>query len=285
MPEKKNSIIAFYGTVPVPSESSMRIDSFDPHKSYMDNIALSDDLPVVSDEFYSPDIKEGSIAYHPVFGNIYYRSYYRFSTERFINNLLSADANPSIAAHIIHVDSCGGEAFGCHEAYEVVRRLKKPCYALVDTTAASAGYYLAAGADKIYSSSIFSSVGCIGVMAVLYDDAGMLEKWGIKEHEYYSSYSPRKNKIFNDAEKGDGEEFVKTYLDPLAEAFINDVKSARPSASEAALEGETYYTEEAVAAGLVDGQKTLEDLISDIAKVVSKKQSRQIDINKIPFEQ
>lgn len=285
MPLKgKHSIIAFYGNLPISSAPWRQIDE-DSSKHYKAKFSLPDGMPLVKEDYDSPEIAPGSIAYHPVFGTISFRApSWRFSTERFMSDLAAADGNPAITAHIIHVDSCGGEAFGCHEAFEFVKNLQKPCYAVIDTVAASAGYYLSFGCKKIYASSIFSEIGCIGVMCTMYDDAGLLKNWGIEEHEYYSNYSPLKNKVFNDARKGDGEEFVKRFLDPLAFQFIEDVKSVRPAVSEAALQGETYYSAEALPAGLIDGENTIEEVVSMILKETSQRQNTpSIDINNINF--
>lgn len=246
---------------------------------------MAEGSPLVFFDYDSPDIQDGSIAYHPVFGPVYYRSYWRFSTERFMQDLQAAEDNPAISAHIIHVDSVGGEAFGCHEAFEAVKALKKPCYGVVDTVAASAGYYLVAAADKIYAGSIFSEVGCIGTMGVIYDDSGWLKQIGLEEHEYYSSYSPLKNKVFNDAKEGNGDEFVKKWLDPMAKQFIDDVMSARPKITQSAQEGEAYYAAEAMAAGLIDGENTLEEVVELIQKKHGPKPAAQetIDINQLNF--
>ena len=282
---KENHIVAFYGNVPVPSDSYQGIPAGS-LKPYREHFSMAEDSPLVAFDFESPDLQEGSIAYHPVFGPVYYRSGWRFSTERFIRDMKAAEANPAIIAHIIHVNSPGGEAFGCHEAFEAVKALKKPCYGVVDSVAASAGYYLIAGADKIFASSAFSHIGCIGIMCVMYDDSGMLEKYGLKEHEYYSSYSPLKNRIFNDARDGKGEDFIKRWLDPMALRFIEDVKSVRPGVTQPALEGESYYAVDAQAEGLVDGEKTLEDVVGLIRKKHGPKavsHDTTIDINQLNF--
>ncbi len=277
-------IIGFYGKVLSASASSQRYET-DSSVPYRMRFQKKDGSPLVFTDFDDPEIAGGSIAYHPVFGNVCYKSSWRFSTERFISDLKAADANPAITAHLIHVDSCGGEAFGCHEAFITVRSLSKPCYGLIDSVAASAGYYLVAGAKRIYASSMFSEIGCIGIMSVMVDDTEMLKKWGLDEHEYYSNYSPLKNKVFNDARHGNGEEFVKRFLDPYAFRFIDDVRSARKKISEEALQGETYYAANAMPAGLIDGEASLEEVVGMITEAAKPKQSTApaIDINKFNF--
>lgn len=215
------------------------------------------------------DIASGSVAYHPVFGEIVYGyHWYKASTMELMDNLKAAEANPAISAHIIHIDSHGGEAFGLHEAFGLIRSLKKPCFAVVESCAASAGYYLAAGCDKIYTTSKFSYVGSVGIMMVLVDESKYLEDLGIKVTELYSNYSPLKNADSRKLEEGETQEFIEKHLDPLAKAFIEDVKTARKKVAEDsdALKGEIYMAEEGQEIGLIDGVKSFDDALAALAK-------------------
>ena len=91
------------------------------------------------------DIPAGSVAYHPIFGEVVYGyHWYLPSTMELCDNLKAAEANPAIVAHVLHIDSPGGEAFGLHEAFELIRSLHKPVYAVVESCCCSAAYYLAA---------------------------------------------------------------------------------------------------------------------------------------------
>ena len=219
----------------------------------------------------SEKAQEGSIAYHPIFGPVYYSSWWRFSTEDFIEDLKAAEANPAIGAHLLHIDSPGGEVFALHEAHEIIKALTKPCIALIDSCGTSAAYWLACAADKIYTSSIFSSVGSIGVMSTFYDDQEAMKKYGIKEIELYSSYSDLKNKIYKDVLDGKVEEFIKTRLDPLAKQFIDDVCSVRTIAEDSeALRGKVYYATNAMPEGLVDGLNTMDGVISELQDLMPK---------------
>lgn len=229
---------------------------------------------------------DNSIAYHPIFGPIYYSSWWRFSTEDFIEDLKVAEANPAIGAHLLHIDSPGGEVFFVHEAFEAVKALTKPCIALIDSCGASAAYWIACAADKIYASSIFSNVGSIGVMSTFYDDREWMKKYGLKEIELYSSYSDLKNKIYKDVLDGKVEEFIKTRLDPLAKQFIDDVRSVRTIAEDSeALRGKIYYAMNAMPEGLIDGRGTLEEVIAELQNLMPEKADEPIiDINQLNIQ-
>lgn len=217
------------------------------------------------------DIPAGSIAYHPIFGSIRYGySWWQASTMELMDNLKAAEASDAIAAHLIHVDSHGGEAFGLHEAFELIRSLKKPVYAVVESMAASAGYYLVAGADKIFTTSKFSQVGSIGVMMTYIDDEEWMKAHGYKEIELYSNFSPLKNQAWRDLHDGKTDAFIEKYIDPLAKCFIEDVKSSRKGIAEDsdALKGEMYLAEEAQQIGLIDGVKSFDDVLAQLAKKI-----------------
>ncbi len=228
------------------------------------------------------EIPENSIAYHPVFGEIRYGSSWRhFSTADFLEDLKAAENNPAIIAHLIHIDSVGGEAYGCHEAFNAIKNLTKPCYAVIDSMAASAGYYLAAAADKIYAASPFSEVGCIGTMCTIINDDKWMEMHGFKLTNLYSNYSPLKNKVFDDAVDGKSDEFVSRFLDPLADQFIKDVCSVRSIPEEDdARKGETYYANEATPHGLIDGIKGLDEALEELATAAKPK--KDLGLNTIP---
>lgn len=285
MPPITNLSILFLAQVPSQAASQFVILEEEERRSYRDGIAIPPDTSLTYPSTFSDsEIQDGSIAYHPVFGFITYNSRWNFSTKQFIEDIKAADENPAISAHLIHIDTQGGESFGLHEAWEAVKALKKPCYALVESSALSAGFYIASAADKIFASSLFSEIGCIGVMGVLYDTEKALENEGIKRHKYYSNFSPRKNKVVTDAIHGDADEYIKRFLDPLAEQFINDVKASRSSISQEALEGETYYTTEAMAAGLIDGENSIDEVLELLHTAIQpKKKSPSVDINKLKF--
>ena len=294
MKHKPQPTIVFLTDIPAPAsgDQELIVISDEDKKAYREAIVKpSASLLAYPSDFSDPEIQAGSIAYHPIFGTISYRSWWRFSTAQFMADLKAAEENPNIYGHLIHVDSGGGDAFGLHEAFEIVRDLKKPCVAVIESCGGSAGYYLAAAADKVYASAEFSMVGCIGIASVIVDDSEYWEKSGVKFRTMVSNYSPLKNKTFHDAEEGKTKEYIERYLDPMALQFINDVKSVRPSVSEAAQQGDTFYTQEAIAAGLIDGKKSVDDvldeMLSEAAAAIEKQHIEQItpsvDINTLNF--
>ena len=275
MPEdKRNFKIMSIADDVLLTASATRLD---PAKEYRASVWQPDRNPLVWPD--QEGIKSGSVAFYPIYGDIAWSSWWRFSTEEFISALKAADANPSISGHLIRVDSAGGEVFGCHEAFETVRDLSKPCITVVDSVCASAAYWLVCAADRIYASSMFSETGSIGVMGVLVDDEERMLKNGYRRVVCYSSRSDLKNKPQRDAIAGHPEEYIRRMIDPIAEQFIADVKSARGLDDETeALRGRLYFAAEAFPEKLIDGQESLEDAMDILIGMFPEPDTMQQDI-------
>lgn len=272
--EKRNCRIVSIADDAVMTASSVRLD---PARSYRASVWQPDRNPLVWPD--QEEIKSGSIAFYPVYGDIAWSSWWRFSTEEFISALRSADANPAISGHLIRVDSAGGEVFGCHEAFETVRDLSKPCIAVVDSICASAAYWLVCAADRIYATSIFSETGSIGVMGILVDDEERMLKNGYRRVVCYSTLSDLKNKPERDAIAGHPDEFVRRMIDPVAEQFIADVKAARGLADDSeALRGRLYFAADAFPAQLIDGQESLEEAVDILIGMFPEPEPASVDM-------
>jgi len=100
--------------------------------------------------------------------------------ETLVQTLRQAEADPRIAAVILHVDSPGGAAVASDVIGREVRRLRqrKPVVALLGGQAASGGYYVAAPASRIVArpTTLTGSIGIWGGKVIL---AGLYRKLGV----------------------------------------------------------------------------------------------------------
>ena len=224
------------------------------------------EVPIVVPSFWDNDYaspSEGSVLIIPITGCIMYKDWWGLSTSLVYNILRKAAADKNIVSVVLYFDTPGGETFLLHETAQLISEFPKPIYSVIDSVGCSAGYWLACSAQKVYASSNFSTIGSIGIMASYYDDQVYLNNMGIKLVEIYSSLSGEKNKIFDDVQKGNSKEYIQRFLDPLALQFQTDVKAARKNVAEDALTGNTYYSQEAISKGLIDGVKAVEDVITE----------------------
>lgn len=256
-PKKSGTIISIH---------PLSIDLFDfPHgnKSYRETLSVQKSS--VKAEFpWSDEAEQGSVAMHYIYGTVYYDNYWGFSTREFVDNLFIAEDRPEFVAHLLVVDSPGGEIFYCHEAVDVLRACRKPVIALCEEMCASAAYWIASAANKVYAVSPFSEVGSIGVMTRFVDGREWYRSNGFREIDVYATGSDLKNKVHNDAVDGKPEEYIHRFLDPVLEAILGDIRSSRniPDDSDV-LRGEIYYAQDAQALGLIDGIRSVEECLQE----------------------
>lgn len=175
--------------------------------------------------------------------------------------------DPRTSAILLDIDSPGGEAVGCSECAALIRAAgtKKPVGAVVNGMAASAAYWLASAASKVWVSET-SVTGSIGVVMLHGDFSRKLDKEGITP-----------TLIFSGAHKVDGHPFaplpegVKADLqaecDQFYAMFVRAVASGRGGMSERAIratEARTYIGKDAVDEGLADEVGTFEVALADL---------------------
>ena len=165
---------------------------------------------------------------------------------------------------VLLIDSPGGAVAGLFDSCRFIERTskKKKCTAYVTGMACSAAYAIATACDEIYmmEDAEVGSCGCYA-HAVEYSDA-YFEKEGFIHRVFRSKCSPKKNcSVITD--EAEAEAFQKE-IDALGEKYLRYVAKRRKCAYSDALEnfgkGGVLMGEKAVAAGMVDGIKTLEEL-------------------------
>lgn len=165
---------------------------------------------------------------------------------------------------VLLIDSPGGAVAGLFDSCRFIERAskKKKCTAYVTGMACSAAYAIATACDEIYimEDAEVGSCGCYA-HAVEYSDA-YFEKEGFLHRVFRSKCSPKKNCSVI-ADEVEAEAFQKE-IDALGEKYLRYVAKRRKCAYSDALEnfgkGGVLMGEKAIAAGMVDGIKTLEEL-------------------------
>ena len=59
----------------------------------------------LTDEYDSPSLDDGTIAYHRVFGVVTANSYWYFSSKQLEQDIIAAENNPQISAHLLYINS------------------------------------------------------------------------------------------------------------------------------------------------------------------------------------
>ena len=178
----------------------------------------------------------------------------------FANALLQADRNPNIAAHVMIIDSGGGQSSSINPLKQAFSKLTKPVVAFVDDVAASAGYFAASLSNHIMASPD-AMVGSIGVfIAFSSREQTSQSADGMKHLRIYADSSPDKNLEIEEAIKGNYAPIRENLLNPLDARFMADIKLHRLDVTEKQLQGGIVSADQCVGT-LVDSLGSLEDAI------------------------
>lgn len=201
----------------------------------------------------------GSIAIVPITGPIMkYDTCESFGTISIAEVLLSAIANPNIVGIVLDMDTPGGELYGTKTLTDIIANSAKPIVAHInDGICASGGMYIACAARLILMAQPTDSIGSIGVYSTLVDSKGALEKKGWVIKEIYSPLSPEKNLSFRKAIDENDLSLREAELRFMDTVFMDTVRKHRgEKLNEKALEGNMFFTDDAISMGLCDGYAT-----------------------------
>ncbi len=190
------------------------------------------------------------------------------STEAILQDLRSALADGNVTGILLHINSPGGAVSGVKEAADIIAQAakSKPMVAFVDGLGASAAYWLAAGAGKIYSTET-SFVGSIGVYTVLVDSSKQAETEGRKIKKVASG--PYKGAgVPGTAITAEQEQATQIVVDQLAGMFFAAVGAARKltgDALAAVTDGRAHLAKDAMRLGLTDGIRSFDQVLGELA--------------------
>lgn len=175
-----------------------------------------------------------------------------------------------VKAIVLRVDSPGGGVGASQEIYrEVVKaRAVKPVVASFGGVAASGGYYVACGADKIVANP-GTITGSIGVVMQFANLEELLKKIGYKGYVIKSGEHKDVGSPFREM-TSEEKELLQEVIDNVHQQFIKAVAEGRklPIEKVAAIaDGRIFAGEQAMAAGLVDEMGNLEDTIQIAARL------------------
>ncbi len=185
-------------------------------------------------------------------------------------NRAFSDANA--AGIILRINSPGGSPVQAGIISDEIVRLKKmhpktKLYVVVDEMCASAAYYVAAGADKIYVDKA-SIVGSIGVLMDGFGFTGLMEKLGVErrlltagEHKgIFDPYSPM---------NGKDKAIAQSMLNEIHQQFIQTVRQGRGKRLKETpdmFSGLFWSGSKAIELGLADSLGSVEGVARDVFK-------------------
>lgn len=143
-----------------------------------------------------------------------------------IESLEIASDNESVKTIRLLMNTPGGTVDGADETFQAVMSAKKKKKVIAENHGliASAGYWIAAGANKIIAASPANETGSIGVAFASYDFSKYLEAEGIKRVVIVSKNAPDK---IPDIAKKSGKDIIQERIDALERVFISRIAEGR----------------------------------------------------------
>ena len=188
-----------------------------------------------------------------------------------IDDLRALREDDHVKAVVLRVNSGGGSAYASEQIWREVELLKaeKPVVVSMGGLAASGGYYISSGANKIYAEPT-TLTGSIGIFGMFPDASELItQKVGVK-------FDIVKTNALSDlgtsarpmnAEEG---QLMQTMVERGYETFTGRVAMGRKMKIDdvkAIAEGRVWTGEQAVELGLVDKLGNLEDAVKAAAKL------------------
>jgi protease-4 len=193
------------------------------------------------------------------------------SAEVVVAAMRSAFEDQGAQAVVLLINSPGGSPVQAGIINDEIRRLRakhnKPVYAVVEETCASAAYYIAVGADKIFVDKA-SVVGSIGVLMDGFGFTGLMDKLGVERRLMTAG----ENKGFLDPFSPQTEKqrvFAQAMLDQIHQQFIGVVKAGRGSRLKETPEtfsGLFWTGQQAVEMGLADQLGNVDFVAREVVK-------------------
>jgi protease-4 len=203
-------------------------------------------------------------------------------SETVAGQLRKARRDPAVKAVVLRVDSPGGSAQAADIMWREVELLKKagkPVVASVGRDAASGGYYLICGADRILAAPN-SVVGSIGVLWGKFVLKGLYEKLGLKTETVKTSPHADGTSMARSWDSAEVDA-LQRHMDKFYDDFIAKVAAGRhmPKARADSLgQGRIFTGTQAAANGLVDGLGGLGDAIAEARKLAGLGPRRDVEV-------
>lgn len=198
------------------------------------------------------------------------KEYNNVAGDRFVQIIDKIRKDKSVKAVVLRVNSPGGSVSASEKIRAALDLLQKekPLVASFGDYAASGGYWISSGCQKIYADAT-SITGSIGVFSMVPEFSDVTKKMGVAVETVGSN---KHSDMFSLMRPFNGEElrFMQASVEDIYERFVNLVASSRgldPARVDEIAQGRVWTGADALEIGLVDEIGTLEDAIAYAASL------------------
>jgi protease-4 len=199
-----------------------------------------------------------------------------------------AAKDEEVKAIVVRIDSPGGSPVASESILRAITKAKergKPVIVSMGTVAASGGYWVALGADKIYAlpTTMTGSIGVVGGKFAAADEAW--DKIGVEWDRSIAWGDNAGIWSINEAFTQGQERRVNAMLDHVYKSFVSRVAAGRkltPEQAEAVAQGRVWAGSDAVENGLVDALGGLQDALAYVAQMNGGKTPDDLYVVEMP---
>jgi protease IV len=194
--------------------------------------------------------------------------------------------NKDVHGLIVRIDSPGGTVVGGESLYHQLRRVggEKPVVAVMGSTATSAGYMIALGADHLIARE-GSLTGSIGVLLQTADITGLLEKIGVKPETIKSGpLKAQPNPM--ETTSPEARKAIKEVVMDMYDMFVGMVAQRRnmsPQQVKVLADGRVFTGRQALENGLIDAigsEREALDWLEKSAKITAGLPVHDVEIER-----
>ena len=188
--------------------------------------------------------------------------------------IYSLKDNENVKGLVLRVNSPGGSAYGSEQIWEALEQFKnagKPFVVSMGDYAASGGYYISCGADKIFADPL-TITGSIGIFGLIPDMSGLLkDKLGVNFQLVSTNpegYYPSLVKPLTAAQYSAMQRMVEDGYDLFTKRVAEGRNMTQDRVKQIG-EGRVWSADKAKEIGLVDELGTLNNAIDYLAQKLS----------------
>ena len=183
---------------------------------------------------------------------------------------------------MLHIDSPGGTVAGTGDLAAAVARadMKKPVFAFIEDLGASAAFWVASQARKVFTNSS-AMIGSIGTFGVVHDMSVMAAREGVKVHVIKAGKFKGAG-VPGTEVTADQLMEQQRVVDDLNEEFVRGVATGRKMSMEAVREiadGRVHVGKSAQKLGFSDGVKTFDQAFSLLVSETKPKRRNSMSDN------
>jgi protease-4 len=199
-------------------------------------------------------------------------------SETFIKAVHKAEKDSSVKAIVLRVDSPGGSALASDLMWRALQKVKKPVVVSMGDVAASGGYYISMGANRIFAEP-GTLTGSIGVVGGKFALKGLYEKVGISTTVIRRGKNSGVMSVLDKFSDSERKAMTKMLHEVYAQFTTKaaEGRKMKHAKLEKLARGRVYTGAMAVKIGLVDELGTLEDAFSHAKKLAGIKPEEKVD--------